>query len=88
MPQNLQSLYNKNQREIYLMLIAAEKDEKKVTNEPKPYGWYNFKVTHFGQLKEGRFTFNLYADDMIFPLPADMNKMRKKKQEEITIEVE
>lgn len=25
---------------------------------------------------------------MIFPFPADMNKMRKKKQEEITIEVE
>lgn len=33
------------------MLIAVEKDQKKITNEPLPYGWYNFKITHFGQLR-------------------------------------
>lgn len=79
--ENLQDVYSSNQREIYLLIIAAEKDEKKTTNEPIPYAWYSFKVTHFGQIKEGRFTVNLYGDDIIYPLPADMNKMKKKKQE-------
>jgi hypothetical protein len=74
--------------EIYLLILVAEKDEKKITNEPKPYCWYSFKVTHFGKLREGRFTFNLYGDDMIYPYPADMNRMKRRKQEEVIIELE
>lgn len=31
---------------------------------------------------------NLYGDDIVYPHPADMNKMKKKKQEEITFEIE
>lgn len=87
-PENLQKIYDKNQLEMYLLIIVAEKDERKMTNEPTPYCWYSFKISHFGQLKEGRFTFNLYGDEMIYPVPADMNKMKKRKQEEITIELE
>lgn len=45
-------------------------------------------MTHFGQIKEGRFSVNMYGDDIMYPYPADMNKMKKKKQEEITFEVE
>lgn len=71
-----------------MLIIAAEKDEKRITNEPRPYCWYSFKVTHFGQIKEGLFSVNMYGDDIMYPYPADMNKMKKKKQEEITFEVE
>lgn len=30
----------------------------------------------------------MYGDDIMYPYPADMNKMKKKKQEEITFEIE
>ena len=36
---------------MYLLIVAAEKDDKKITNEPRPYCWYSFKITHFGQIK-------------------------------------
>jgi|688.fasta_scaffold691723_1 hypothetical protein len=31
-PVNMQNLYNQNQNEIYLFVIAAEKDETKISN--------------------------------------------------------
>ncbi len=36
------------------------------------------KLTHFGQLKEGHFTFNLYADQNTYPIPSDMNRKKNK----------
>lgn len=45
------------------------------------------KLTHFGQIKEGTFTVNLYTDQSTYPLPSDMNKKRNKIKEELVFEL-
>lgn len=54
------------------------KDEARLTHEPTTYGWYNMKLTHFGQIKEGKFTLNLYSDPSTYPNPSDMNRKKHK----------
>lgn len=72
---------------MYLWVTLMEKDAEKMSNEPTIYAWYCFKLTHFGQVREGTFTFNLYHDNFPFPNPTDMNRIKGKAQEEIVIEL-
>ena len=45
------------------------------------------KITHFGQVKEGRFVVGLYGDQTTYPYPSDMNKKRNKLKEEVLVEL-
>jgi hypothetical protein len=38
-----------------------------MSNEPITYGWYSMKISHFAQIKEGRFTLSLYEDKLTYP---------------------
>lgn len=67
--------------------MVMEKDDLKMTNEPELYLWYCFKLTHFGHIREGAFNLALYYDDLTFPTPTDMNRMKGKASEEILIEL-
>lgn len=57
-----------------------QKDEEKISNQPNVYAWYCFKLTHFGQIREGTFTLSLYRDNITFPTPTDMNRIKDKAQ--------
>jgi hypothetical protein len=85
--EDLQGIYNANQSDIYLWVTLMEKDAERLSNEPTIYAWYCFKVTHFGQVREGTFTLSLYHDDFPFPTPTDMNRLKGRAREEIVIEL-
>ena len=58
-----------------------------MSNEPEVSTWYCFKLTHFGQVREGSFTFNLYNSSIPYPDSVDMNRVRGRTEEEVTIEL-
>jgi hypothetical protein len=64
-----------------------EKDQARLSNEPELYVWYCLKLTHFGHIREGVFTLSLYHDSCPFPFPPDMNRMKAKANEEVTLEL-
>ena len=64
-----------------------EKDDLKLSNEPEVTLWYCFKLTHFGNLREGTFTLSLFRDNCPYPVAPDMNRMKGRSPEEVTIEL-
>ena len=85
--EDLQALFNRNQEDMFLWIMLQEKDEQKMSNEPDVRTWYCFKLTHFGQIREGTFTVNLYQGSLPFPDSVDMNRVRGRTDEEVTIEL-
>ena len=58
--EDLQNYYNQRQSQLYLWIQMLEKDEMKLSNQPDVYLWYCLKLSHFGSIREGIFTLNLF----------------------------